>query len=341
MLKEFWNNIKKLSFKAKLGYTISIATIVVAIVFGDKTVFVIKKISTNIFNNNSLFTQNITNNYSKYNVGYQKLLTQKKDYEKTLSYIPLEKTAEREEYIQKIAEINKEIENFDYDVMKTEKSLDAGKVDPERLSLAKQSFEEGNFIEANRILSWGPARQTYTIENPSDYVTFNSITNNPSHGDERNFVQVREESEGNEMYVDSISLTAGHEYDVYIYYANDAASNLDANGTAFGAYVKAEIPAIVPNGSFGTSAVGYIGADNANPPEVWKNFAFSNTTGRDISLKYVTGSATIHTFGAMNGKTLSDNIVTTGASLGYDNLNGVIPGDEKYAGYVTLRVRAY
>lgn len=192
------------------------------------------------------------------------------------------------------------------------------------------------------LYAWGPSRQTYTIEKPADHVTFNSITNNPSHGDERNFMQVREATADNSTYSDSISLTAGKEYVVYVYYHNNAASNLNASGVgiARGAYVKAEIPAVVANGGSGTKAVGYVGADNASPKEVWDDITFKNTTGGDIALRYVPSSATIHSWGAVNGKTMSDSIITTGAPLGFDSLNGVLPGCEHYAGFVTFRVKA-
>ena len=192
------------------------------------------------------------------------------------------------------------------------------------------------------LFAWGPSRPTYTIANPADHVTFNSITDNPSHGDERNFVQVRDANSGNETYADSISLTTGHEYVVYVYYHNNAASNLNASGVgiANGAYVQAQIPAVVTNGNTDTKAVGYVGAVNANPGVVWDDISFSNTTGGDIALRYVPGSATIHNFGATNGQTMSDNIITTGASLGYNALDGVVPGCNEYAGYVTFRVVA-
>jgi len=188
------------------------------------------------------------------------------------------------------------------------------------------------------LFAWGPSRPTYTIEHPADHVTFNSITNNPSHGDERNFVQVRDANAGNETYADQISLTAGHEYVVYVYYHNNAAANLNLNAT--GSYVKMEIPAVVDKGSNGTKAVGYVGATNANPTQVWDDISFSNKTSGDIVLRYVPGSATIHNFGASNGQTMTDSIVTTGASLGYDSLNGVVPGCNEYAGYVTFKVKA-
>lgn len=188
------------------------------------------------------------------------------------------------------------------------------------------------------LLAWGPSRPTYTTAVPADHITFNSITDNPSHGDERNFVQVRDANSGNETYVDSISLTAGHEYVVYVYFHNNAAANLNLKAT--GSYVKAQIPAIVSNGSTGTKAVGYVGANNATPLEVWDDISFSNTTGGDIALSYVAGSSTIHSFGAVNGQTMSGSIVTTGAAIGYNALDGIVPGCNEFAGYVTFRVKA-
>ena len=192
------------------------------------------------------------------------------------------------------------------------------------------------------LLAWGPDRPTYTIEDPADHVTFNSITNNPAIGDERNFMQVREANAGNETYADQINLTVGHQYVVFVYYHNNASSSLNDSGVgiANGAFVRAEVPAVVANGSDGTRAVGYVGAANASPSQVWDDIAFTNNSGGDIALRFVPGSATIHSHGSVNGATLSDNIITSGAAIGYDSLNGVLPGCEEYAGYVTFRVQA-
>ena len=40
--------------------------------------------------------------------------------------------------------------------------------------------------------AWGPERTTFTMESPATYPTFNSITDNPTIGDERNFVRIGE-----------------------------------------------------------------------------------------------------------------------------------------------------
>ena len=189
------------------------------------------------------------------------------------------------------------------------------------------------------LFAWGPSRQTFTTAQPADYITFNSIVDNPAHGDERNFVQVREASASNETYADEISLSAGKEDVIYMYYHNNAASNL--NLTATGTYAKAEIPAVVPNGSTGTKAVGYVGASNAKPTQVWDDISFKNSTGGDIALRYVPGSATIHNFGATDGATLSagtDNGDGTW-TLGAEDLDGltITPADD-YSGSFDLNV---
>lgn len=187
------------------------------------------------------------------------------------------------------------------------------------------------------VFAWGPSRATFTTASPADYITFNSITDNPSHGDERNFVQVREATASNTTYADSISLSAGKEYVVYMYFHNNAAANL--NLTALNTTARAEVPAVVKQGA-SAKAVGYISASNANPTQVWDDITFQNKTAGDIALRFVPGSATIHSFGAVDGKTLGDSIVTTGSKLGYNSLDGKVPGCNQYAGYVTFRVKA-
>jgi uncharacterized repeat protein (TIGR01451 family)/LPXTG-motif cell wall-anchored protein len=188
------------------------------------------------------------------------------------------------------------------------------------------------------LFAWGPDRPTYTIEHPADHVTFNSITNNPAHGDERNFVQVKPSDAPNSAYAESVNLEAGKEYTVYIYYHNNAASNLNASGKgiAQNAYVRAALPAVV-NGS--ANVVGHVGASNAKPQtDFWDEATFKSSSF--MALRYVDGSATIHNFGQTNGKQLPDSIINSGTPLGFNALDGKLPGCNEYAGYVTLKVKA-
>ena len=193
------------------------------------------------------------------------------------------------------------------------------------------------------LLAWGPSnRPTYTRANPADHVTFNSITDNTEIGDERNFVRVRDTQPANGMYTETATVTPGHEYQVYVFFHNNANANLNASGVgiAKGVYVKADVPTVVKTKS--TSYVtSTIGASNATPKEVWDEATFANSTSSDIMMSYVPGSAVLSVgSGKASGSKLSDNIVTTGATIGYDALDGVIPGCNMYSGYVTFKVKA-
>lgn len=180
------------------------------------------------------------------------------------------------------------------------------------------------------LLAWGPGRATFTTAHPASYVTFNSITDNPAYGDERNFVRVKPSTSPDSAYSDLTKLTAGKEYTVYIYYHNNAAANL--NLVALNTTVRMALPAVV-NGN--TQSVAYINSTNANPTSVWDETTL--TSDSPVAVRMVPGSATIHNFGATNSKQLSDSIITTGAELGYNALDGKVPGCNQYAGYVTFR----
>ena len=77
------------------------------------------------------------------------------------------------------------------------------------------------------VWAWGPSRPSFTIEKPADYITFNSITNNPViGGDEKDFVGIREVG-SNANWTNNMKVQNGKEYYVRIYVHNNAASNLN------------------------------------------------------------------------------------------------------------------
>ena len=193
------------------------------------------------------------------------------------------------------------------------------------------------------ILAWGPDRPTYTMENPADHVTFNSITNaqgNFFSGDERNFVLIREEG-GN--WVDQVDLQPGKTYEVFNYFHNNASTTLNSAeynyaGIAKNAKMDVNIPATVQPGEK-AQFLASVSADNASPNEVWDQAYGTNTTSGVLGIRIVSGSATIHSNGAVNGTKMPDELFTTGANLGYDSLNGEIPGCLPYSGYVSYKVK--
>jgi len=190
------------------------------------------------------------------------------------------------------------------------------------------------------IHAWGPSdRATYTFANPADHVTFNSITDNPSVGDERNFVRIKEDTTTS-TYQDSTNLEPGKVYQVMVYYHNNAATSLNASGVgvAKGVTLKMEMPGVVKSG-VNAAFTGSISATNATPGTVWDEAYGKNATSSDVALRYVADSAVVTSNGAVNGAKLPDSLFTTGTSLGYDSLNGVLPGCNQFAGYVTFKVR--
>ncbi len=202
----------------------------------------------------------------------------------------------------------------------------------------------GAVIVPAALLAWGPDRPTFTIEKPASYVTFNSITNNPKHGDERNFVQIRNYTD-NTQFGENTQLVPGKEYEVYVYYHNNASTDLNSaannyKGIALNSYMKVQMPATVDAGQK-ARVTGTVGASNAKPTHVWDEAYGTNASNGTVALRYVPNSAKITNTGASNGQVIDLNKLASanGALLGYDKLDGKLPGCMKYTGYVTYRFK--
>ena len=190
--------------------------------------------------------------------------------------------------------------------------------------------------------TWGPQdRPTYTWDQPASKPTFNSITNNPEIGKEMNFVRVREAT-STEPYEDYVDIEIGKEYEVYVYYHNNASASLNESGAGLAQNVrlKTELPTKLHNGDTAVIKGTISWGTSGNMQEVWDT-AF--LTARDtVYLRYVEDSAVIHNQGNANGSVLDANaLFGDGALLAHDtNYWGVIPGCNEYAGYITYRVKA-
>ena len=189
--------------------------------------------------------------------------------------------------------------------------------------------------------AWGPERETFTWEKPASYRTFNSMTNNPGLGDERNFVRVREAG-SNATYADNINVEPGKEYEIYIYYHNNAAGNLnkEGKGIAENVRVKTALPEKISAGQV-AAVRGEIRSTNANPTMVYD---VTYLTAKDtVYMRYVPNSAVLHNTGTANGSILDANALfgEDGAKIAYwADSWGIIPGCNEYAGYITYRVKA-
>jgi uncharacterized repeat protein (TIGR01451 family)/LPXTG-motif cell wall-anchored protein len=184
------------------------------------------------------------------------------------------------------------------------------------------------------LFAWGPSRPTYTIEQPADHVTFDSITNNPNYGDERNFVTIKDAANTNAGgWTDDISVQNGKEYYVRMYVHNNAASNL--NLVAQNVTAKFNVPTQTATR---IQVDGYLSSTNASPTEIWDQAVFSSAS--NFNLSYVSGSATYTNNVFTDGTSLSNSVVSSGAKLGYTKLDGNVPGCFQYSGYVIFKVKA-
>ena len=140
--------------------------------------------------------------------------------------------------------------------------------------------------------AWGPERKTWTMDDPADYATFNSITNNTSVGDERDFVRVAEAvSEGTSTAVNELHIQGGKDYVVTIYYHNDAASSYNKveynyKGVAQKTRLSAAFPDALNAGEKG-QVDGLIYSVTANPEEVWDEAYL--IADEKVKLSYISG----------------------------------------------------
>lgn len=214
------------------------------------------------------------------------------------------------------------------------------------------------------ISAWGPdSRKTYTMENPADKVTFNSITNNPvligktdtaaCNGDvacdERYFVSASEYTGdvSKNSWGDTTTVEDGKEYVVRMYVHNDAASNLNLVAENVKAYVNLPTEA-----KTSITVQGILTSSNADPGKVWDETTFVSGNGEAFNLAYVEGTAK---YTNCDESTRADdrsctkerefdldtNLFTSnGSTLGYNQMDGKIPGCIGYSGWVTFHVKA-
>ncbi|MBQ8996661.1 DUF11 domain-containing protein [Candidatus Saccharibacteria bacterium] len=202
-----------------------------------------------------------------------------------------------------------------------------------------------NVVKITTVAAWGPERTTYTNESPAPKAVFNSITNNAAVGDERNFVRIVEvdPSGAKHEYMNEVDVSGGHDYEVYIYYHNNASETYNDKeheyvGVARDTKLATSFPTSLKAGEAGTVSAT-ISASNTLVEKVWDE-AFMKAT-EDVTLAYISASAKIYNDWNKDGTVLSTDLFNgEGTYLGLKSLNGVILGCDRYSGYILYRIRA-
>ncbi|HET7629881.1 MAG TPA: hypothetical protein VFK03_00740, partial [Candidatus Saccharimonadales bacterium] len=183
---------------------------------------------------------------------------------------------------------------------------------------------------AYAAVSFGPARTTYTWANPADHITFNSITDNPTWGDERYLVKARDVNAGSNTYSTNMSVTDNQELLVAVYFHNNAASNLNLVAK------NTKVAVNLPSGTSTSKEIrATISADNATPLSVFSTMDLNSS--EPFALQYIAGSAQLKTNYVTTS--LSDSIVNGGTLVGTSGADGKVNGCGQFSGYATFRVK--
>ena len=228
------------------------------------------------------------------------------------------------------------------------------------MSVAAVSVAAG-IATVSTVYGWGDnagGRPTYTIAEINagklgDKIVMNSIKDNDSSlteaerragvttplTDERSFIGIRDAATGaqgknNVWNIGNVNIEEGKTYVIRMYIHNNNPKGV--NAVAKDVTAQVDLPNMV---SKEARVTGYINASNATPSRYWDSLNLKSADGRAFYLDYIEGSALYENNIFKSGTTLSDNLVSTGVKLGYDKLDGNMPGCYEYAGYVTLQVK--
>lgn len=210
------------------------------------------------------------------------------------------------------------------------------------LGLAALVAVAGTTLATTGVFAYGDnsgnkdGRPTYTTEQINkgaidDKIVLNSISDNPTVGNELYFVQARADGSNDLWNANELTVEDGKTYVVRMYVHNN--NRFGEKAVATGVTGKFIIPTESSNK---LSINGIVSSNNAVPSKVWDDVVFKSDS--KFHLTYVAGSAHIGSNGKVNGA-LSDDLVKDGTLLGYDSLNGELPGCFKYSAFVSFKVK--
>lgn len=207
------------------------------------------------------------------------------------------------------------------------------------------------FISTAAVFAgWTPDRPVYDWNNSAERVgstngpRMNAFINTPDYGDERAFFDSRKQEETTgRPYKDVLPyVTQGSKRIVmrtYVHNGANQSTNDDPapnNGVAKDAKVRIDLPTGTATALRSRSYISISNPAPGYPGEVTDTTEFVDTAA--FAIRYVPGSAKIYNAAHSGGLALSDNIVTSGATIGHDQLNGNVPGCFEFQATVEITV---
>ena len=209
------------------------------------------------------------------------------------------------------------------------------------LGVAAAAIVSGATLAPAAVMAWGDSaggRTVYTLDEINagklgDTITFNSITNGKI-GDERNFVGAKLSTDTSNVWkANEISVKDGDIVTIRLYVHNNSPKG--EKKIAEGVSANFSLPTTVAKSH---TVIGYLNSSNATPNRYWDEVKL--TSSDDFYMEYVEGSAK-YTNSKMGTVALSNNIINSAVTLGYEKLDGKIPGCYQYDGQVTIQVKIH
>lgn len=212
-------------------------------------------------------------------------------------------------------------------------------IDSKKLSVSeKESISESG---------WKTIEQPcFTIEQVDagaldNQIVFNSICNNPKinnndNHDERKFIGAREADSNMNWETDTVFVENNKQYEICIRIKNDNPNGIEA--VAKNTKVSLDLP---KHYAKTIPVMARITSENANPQNYEAQMFFNNRI--NFKLEIIENSIFFKNeiFGNGKGVQLSTDLFNRNTvRVGYDRLNGIIPGGDKYACYIIFKVKA-
>lgn len=208
-------------------------------------------------------------------------------------------------------------------------------------ALAISAF--GGIAISQSVSAWGDSdggRPSYTVEQIEsgalkNQITFNSISDG-TIGNEKYFVAASESGNSSAWQNGEVTVEEGKEYIVRLYVHNN-----NPQGTKTVAKDTTVMFALPTESKSSLDINGFIKSSNAKPSEYWDYVTLKSADGRAFYLDYLEGSATFYNNKiGLGGINVSDNVITSnGIKIGYEKLDGNIPGCFEYDSFVTIKVK--
>jgi|GEM_PF-525303 hypothetical protein len=174
----------------------------------------------------------------------------------------------------------------------------------------------------------------------------NSFVNTPYYGDERAFFDASLDNNTTSFkdVLPNVASNGSSDNEVILrtYIHNNGNQNLNGNGTdgisvAKGATIRITLPTGTEKNLRARSYLDISNPAPGSPAEVTDTAELND--GQAFSISYVPGSAVIYNGAHQGGAPINDSIVTTGAPIGYQDMNGVLPGCFNYQAFVEIKVK--